>query len=216
MKTKSYVGYTKTKRYRVIIKPVETEKNTIFSYYAEMDDLHQIIKNHINDFGEENFQIYVKLTELTEGGSSNVDVKVNVTFEETSNLFYVPKPVKIYTENGFFEIKCDEEYETTLFFSAIINYEEYPTQILKVLDGLIDEKGVVSTEMPIFIALVCYDFELDGYEIYPVSITVNFYPNEELSNSEKGQQERVLQFRDFVDNIVQEDGGIEKNKLERK
>lgn len=210
METKSFVGWTSKRRYRVIIKPTETEKNTVFAYYAEMNDLHQIIKNHINDFGEEDFQIYVKLTKLTEDGSSNVDVQVTVNFEETRNLFYVPEPVQIFKENGVFEIAATEEYEIAIAFAAVLNYDDYSTKILEVVDGLIDKNGISPDVLPTYVLLIVHDRDLDMFEAFPLSITVNYYPNEELLNSEKGQQERVLQFRDFVDDLVQQDGWIEK------
>jgi hypothetical protein len=211
METKSYTGYSKTKRYRVIIKQIEVDENTAFTYYTSRKDLRKVIDNHIRDFNiEQDYQLFIKLDEMTKDGTSNVDLKVTVNFEETRNLFYVPKPVNIFTEKGMHTIECAEEYEITIPYAAVINYEDYPTKILEVMNGLIDKKGVSSTKMPIFLLLICYDSELDMYEAFPVSVTVNFYPTEELSSSEKGQRARVLQFRDFVDDLGAKDSIIKK------
>lgn len=219
METKSFVGWTSKRRYRVIIKQVEVSQNTVFTFFTEMKDLRQVIRSYVEDLElKEDFQMYVKLNQLTEEGNSNVDVQVTVNFEDadTRNLFYVPEPVNIYTEKGMFSIEATEEYEIAIAFAAVINIEDYPIKILEVMDGLIDKKGTTSTEMPIYVLLIAYDDELDMFEAFPVSITVNYYSNKELKNSEKGQQERVLNFRSFVDDLVQQDGWIEKNKVEKK
>ena len=202
MRINTYTGYTTTKRYRVLIQPVEVDERTVFHYFTEMKDLRAVIDNYIKDLSEEeDFQIFVKLNEITKDGSSNIDVKVSVTFEDTMNLFYVPDPVVIPSEDGEYRIEATEEYEVCIAFSAVLNEEEYPTKILDVMDGLIDKKGITTDLMPVYILLIVYDRELDLFEAFPLSITINFYPSEKPRSFDYGQGMRVLQFNNFIDKL---------------
>ena len=198
MKISTYTGYTTTKKYRVLIQPVKTDEDTVFHYFTELKDIRAVIDSYIEDLSEEeDFQIFVKLNELTEDGNKNIDVKVTVTFEQTMNLFYVPEPVNIYTEDGRYSLEAVEEMDFLISFSSVLSLEEYPTKILDVVDGLIDKKGITTDLMPIYILLIVHDRELDLFEAFPLSISINFYPKEE-PRSLHGQEKRVLQFKEFM------------------
>ena len=211
MKINTYTGYTTTKRYRVLIQPVEADERTVFHYFTELKDLRAVVKNYIEELSnEEDFQIFVKLNQFTEDGMSNIDVRVTVTFEGTKNMFYPPEPVCIPTEYGQYMVEATEEFEPSILFSAILSLEEYPTKILHVLDGLIDKKGVTTTLMPIYILLIVHDRELDLFEAFPLSITINYYPNQTSINEKWSPRKRMLQFKDFVSAPLEQGKNINK------
>ena len=216
MKINTYTGYTTTKRYRVLIQPVEVDEGKVFHCFTDLKDLRAVIDSYIKDLSEEeDFQIFVKLDQVSKNGNSNLDVRVTVTFEQTMNLFYVPEPVNIYTEDGRYSIEAVEEYDFLIGFTAVLTLEEYPTKILEVMDGLIDKKGITTDLMPIYILLIVHDRELDLFEAFPLSIIINFYPDEESQSLDHGQEMRVLQFNDFINKLSRGEVLLEE-KISRK
>ena len=206
----SYTGYSKTKRYRVNIQPLETLEEPVFTYYSDMQDLKTVIDSYIEDLSqEEDFQIFVKLN-LNSGDENYIDVKTTVTFENGNNLFYPPEPVNIYTKNGTYSIVAKEEIELCVGYTAVIQYEEYPTKILEVMDSLFDKNGVSTDTIPIKILLLCFDFETYLWEMLSLRITVDFYPNEEVIDVDLGQKNHVLQFKDFATKSSPKGGVIKK------
>ena len=216
MKINTYTGYTTTKRYRVLIQPVEPDERTVFHYYTELKDLRAVIDSYIDDLSEEeDFQIFVKLNQLSEDGTSAIDVRITVTFEGTKSMFYPPEPVYINTKYGQYMVEATEEFESSILFSAILNLEEYPKKILHVLDSLIDKNGVTTTLMPIYILLTVHDKQLDLFEAFPLSITIIFNPNQKTVYEKWSPRKRMLQFKNFVSAPL-EQGKNKNEKISKK
>ena len=195
----SYTGYSKTKKYRVNVQEIEADKDTVFTYFAEMEDLREVVKTYVDELSnEEDFQIYLKLNKETEGGSTAVDCRVIVSFENSTHLFYPPEPQFVYTKNGRYTISTEEYYDIRVAYTMIVHEEDYQIKILELFESLVDKNENVSLEAPTAVLYLSFDSEIFMWEAYPLKVLITYEPKHAYVEAEIAETERVLQFRDFV------------------
>lgn len=212
----AFVGYSKSKKYRVNVQEIEADKDTIFTYFAEMEDLREVVKSYITELSnEEDFQIYLKLNKETEGGSSTVDCKVTVSFENSTHLFYPPAPEYLYTRDGRYIITVEEYYDIRVAYTAIVYEEDYQIQILELF-GSVDKNENALLEAPRAILYLSYDPEISMWEAFPLKVSITYEPRSTFTDADIAKRERVLQFRNFVDSLTGQGEQIEEKISEKK
>ena len=211
----AFVGYSKSKKYRVNVQEIEADKNTVFTYFAEMEDLREVVKSYVADLSnEDDFQIYLKLNKETEDGSSTVDCKVTVSFENSTHLFYPPAPEYLYTRDGRYIITVEEYYDIRVAYTAIVYEEDYQIQIFELFASLgKNENGLL--EAPTAILYLSYDPEISMWEAFPLKVSIAYEPRSAYTDADVAQKDRVLQFRNFVDSLTGQ-GEQREEKISKK
>lgn len=201
----AFTGYSKTKKYRVNIQQVEADKDTIFTYFADMEDLREVVKNYVDELSnEEGCQIYLKVNKESENGSSTVDCRVVISFENSTHLFYPPEPQYVYTKEGKYIITVEEYYDIRVAYSMIIHEEDYQIKILELFASL-DKNENASLEAPTAILFISFDPQIYMWEAYPLKVLIKYEPKHEFIETEIGERERILQFNNFIDMLSRED-----------
>ena len=88
----SYTGYTKNKKYRVKIDPIDGNKELEFTSIRNIEDIKTVLDSYIEDVGEEkDFHFLIRLNQENEN-ICYANYKVCVAFEDTNYLFFRIRP----------------------------------------------------------------------------------------------------------------------------
>lgn len=212
----SFVGYSKSKKYRVNVQEIEADKNTVFTYFAEMEDLREVVKSYVADLSnEEDFQIFLKLRNETENGISIIDCRVVVSFENSTHLFYPPAPEFIYIREGRYIISTEECYDIRVAYTMVIYEEDYQIKILELFESVVDKDENASLEAPTAILYLSFDPEINLWEAFPLKVSITYEPRSAFTDADIAQKDHVLQFRGFVDSLT-EQGELLEEKISKK